>query len=91
MTGLVALVLDDLDAEQFRDEHPELADETIIIIAGNQGWAALNGIVPTTVTLGYAAGLTGGIGGTNPPRHVRLALTVAAHRAPAYLQAHAHG
>lgn len=85
MTGLVALVLDDLDAEQFKDEHPELADETTIIIAGNRGWSALNGIVPTTVTLGYAAGLTGHIGGTNPPRHIRLALTMAERHQPAYL------
>lgn len=82
---MVALVLDELDAEQFRDEFPELADETHIIIAGDRGWSALAGIVPTTVALGYAAGLTGHIGGTEPPRHIRLALLVAGHRKPGYI------
>lgn len=85
--GMVALVLDDLDAEQWVEENPELADETIIVTAGAKGWNALTGIIPTTLALGYAAGLTAHIGGTNPPRHVRLALLLSAHRAPAYIAA----
>lgn len=85
--GMVALVLDELDAEQWIDEFPELADETLIIIAGNKGWSALNGIVPTTVTLGYAAAMHPDIGGTETPRHIRLALLLAAHRQPAYIAA----
>lgn len=84
---MVALVLDELDAEQFCDEFPELADETHIIIAGDRGWAALAGIVPTTVTLGYAAAMHPDIGGTETPRHIRLALMLAAHRLPNYIAA----
>lgn len=86
-SGLVALVLDDIDAEQFKDEFPELADETRIVIAGTQGWAVMHGVIPTTLSLGYAAALHPSIGGTEAPRHVRLALMLSAHRMPTYIAA----
>lgn len=92
-TELVALVLDDLDAEQWQDEHPDLAPNTRIIIANDRGWSALDevkpttGHIPSTVSLGSAAAMHPTIGGTDMPRWLRLALTMADHHRPAYLTA----
>lgn len=82
-TDFVVLVLDARDADDWRHEHPELADSARIVVANGQGWGALRGIVPSALALGKAAARNANIGGTEVPRHIRLAIELAARRQPA--------
>lgn len=79
-TDFVVLALDARDADNWRHEHPELADTARIVVANGKGWAALRGIVPSALSIGEAAAKHVDIGGSWPPRSVRLALEVAERR-----------
>lgn len=83
---LVVLALHQRDADEWKREHPELADDVRIIIAGDKGWDALRGIVPTALALAPMAACTASIAGYEPPRHIRIALEVAEHRRPHILK-----
>lgn len=79
-TDFVVLALDARDADDWRHEHPELADSARIVVANGRGWGALRGIVPASLSLGRAAARNPNIGGTEVPRHIRLAVELAARR-----------
>lgn len=89
---LVVLALDEIDAAMWRADNPELADAAHIICANGRGWDALRGlgqrmtVRPTTLILGEGAADAASIGGTEPPRAIRLSLQIAEHRRPAYLK-----
>ena len=79
-TDFVVPALDARDADDWRHEHPELADSARIVVANGRGWGALRGIVPSSLSLGRAASSNANIGGTDVPRSIRLALELAARR-----------
>lgn len=86
---LVVLCLDEVDAAMWRAENPELADAARIVLGHD--WEPVvdlvfEGVWPFTVCLGWAAAQAAWIGGVNPPRAIRLALTLAEDRRPAYLK-----
>lgn len=77
-TRLTVLALHQRDADEWKREHPELADDARIVIG--RDWDALRGIHPTALSLGNAASAMASIAGTETPRRIRLALEVAEHR-----------
>lgn len=83
---LVVLALHERDAKEWKREHPELAADARVVLANGRGWDALRGIVPTALALGEMAGADASIAGSEPPRHVRLALEVAEGRMPHVLK-----
>lgn len=85
--GLVVLALTDFDAECWRRENPDLADEAHIIVANGRGWRALGGIYPTTLVLACDAARDGSIGGTRMPAILKFWLIGSELRMPEYLRA----
>ncbi|MDY0829122.1 hypothetical protein SK224_08285 [Microbacterium sp. BG28] len=76
--GLVVLALSARDANDWRAEHAELAESARIVIGSS--WDALRGIYPTTLSLGASAAAAPGIGGSQMPHWISLALELGERR-----------